>query len=99
VPINPFDLNETAEAIRFALEMSTEQRMRRGRGLARAVLAHSPARWLTTQLRDVDAAQGLSSEGAERVDQAGGAFHDDVGGFAQGHGGFVTEHGDLPHEH
>ena len=99
VPINPFDLNETADAIRFALEMPNDQRMRRARGLARAVLAHSPARWLTTQLRDVDAAQGLGSESAQQLEESGGAFHHDVGGFAQDRGGLVTEHGDLPHEH
>ena len=99
VPINPFDLNEMAEAIRFALEMPNDQRMRRARGLARAVLAHSPARWLTTQLRDVDAAQGLASEASEQPQQPDGAFHDHVGGFSQRPGGFVTEHGDLPHEH
>jgi trehalose 6-phosphate synthase len=99
VPINPFDLNETAEAIRFALEMPADQRMRRARGLARAVLAHSPARWLATQLRDVDAALGLGSESAQHLDESRRAFDEHVGGFAQEHGGLVTEHGDLPHQH
>jgi trehalose 6-phosphate synthase len=52
--INPFDISETAEAIREALEMPEEDRIRRARGLQRSVLAHTPATWLATQLRAVD---------------------------------------------
>jgi trehalose 6-phosphate synthase len=95
VPVNPFDLNETAEAIRFALEMPDDQRARRARGLARAVLAHSPARWLTTQLRDVDAARGLRSEAAQQFEELGGRPDDHVGSFPERDGGLGTEHGDL----
>ena len=98
VPVNPFDLIETAEAIRFALEMPDDQRARRARGLARAVLAHSPARWLTTQLRDVDAAQGLSVEFLQQRHERAGALHDEVGGFLEREGGLGSEHGDLHHD-
>jgi len=52
--INPFDLSETAEAIRQALEMPNDERTRRARGLSRSVQAHTPARWLTEQLVAVD---------------------------------------------
>jgi trehalose 6-phosphate synthase len=52
--INPFDLSETAEAIREALEMPEEERIRRARGLKRSSLAHTPATWLASQLRAVD---------------------------------------------
>jgi trehalose 6-phosphate synthase len=52
--INPFDLSETAEAIREALEMPEEERTRRARGLQRSALAHTPATWLASQLRAVD---------------------------------------------
>jgi trehalose 6-phosphate synthase len=95
IPVNPFDLIETAEAIRFALEMPDEQKARRARGLVRAVLAHSPARWLTTQLRDVDAARGLSSEPPQQLPEPGGAIHGEVGGFPERDGGLGSEHGDL----
>ncbi len=99
VPINPFDLNEMAEAIRIALEMPEEQRARQARGLARAVLAHSPARWLTTQLRDVDAAKGLGSERSQELEHTGGGLDEQVGGFPERDRGLGSEHGDLhPHE-
>jgi trehalose 6-phosphate synthase len=51
--LNPFDVAETAEAIREALEMSPPERARRARGLARTVLANTPARWLGRQLDDL----------------------------------------------
>jgi len=52
--VNPFDLAETAEAIRDALEMPDEERARRARGLSRTVQAHTPANWLADQLEAVD---------------------------------------------
>lgn len=57
LPVNPFDLNESAAAIRYALEMPEEERMRRSRGLQRSVLAHTPANWLASQLRALDMAR------------------------------------------
>jgi trehalose 6-phosphate synthase len=52
--VNPFDLAETAGALREALEMSDEDRTRRARGLARTVQAHTPPNWLAAQLEAVD---------------------------------------------
>jgi trehalose 6-phosphate synthase len=52
--VNPFDLDETAVAIEGALEMAPEDRERRARGLRRAVLASTPARWLRKQLDDLE---------------------------------------------
>jgi trehalose 6-phosphate synthase len=52
--VNPFDLAETAEAIREGLEMPDEDRARRARGLSRTVQAHTPANWLAHQLEAVD---------------------------------------------
>jgi trehalose 6-phosphate synthase len=52
--VNPFDLAETAEAIREGLEMADEERARRARGLTRTVQAHTPANWLADQLEAVD---------------------------------------------
>ncbi|MBI3648053.1 MAG: trehalose-6-phosphate synthase [Actinobacteria bacterium] len=51
--VNPFDVAETADAIREALEMPPPERTRRARGLARTVLANTPARWLGRQLDDL----------------------------------------------
>jgi trehalose 6-phosphate synthase len=51
--VNPFDIQETAGAIRDALEMPPHERTRRARGLARTVLANTPARWLGRQLEDL----------------------------------------------
>jgi trehalose 6-phosphate synthase len=61
VAINPFDLSETADAIREALEMPDEERIRRARGLKRSSLAHTPATWLAAQLRAVDDVRPPSS--------------------------------------
>jgi trehalose 6-phosphate synthase len=52
--VNPFDLAETAETIRDALEMPDDERARRARGLSRTVQAHTPATWLADQLEAVD---------------------------------------------
>jgi len=52
--VNPFDLAETAEAIREALEMPQEERTRRSRGLSRSVMAHTPPTWVAAQLEAVD---------------------------------------------
>ncbi|MEO8422315.1 MAG: trehalose-6-phosphate synthase [Actinomycetota bacterium] len=52
--VNPFDIRETADAIRDALEMPDEERTRRARGLSRTVQAHTPAQWLASQLEALD---------------------------------------------
>jgi trehalose 6-phosphate synthase len=52
--VNPFDLRETADAIRDALEMPDEERTRRARGLSRTVQAHTPPTWLASQLEALD---------------------------------------------
>jgi len=52
--VNPFDIRETADAIRDALEMPEEERTRRGRGLSRTVQAHTPPQWLASQLEALD---------------------------------------------
>ena len=84
IPINPLDIAETAAAIHEALEMPEDERVRRSRGLIRAVLARSPVRWLTAQLRDLDlAGEGdprRVSERAQQIEQSVGGVHDDVRG-------------------
>jgi trehalose 6-phosphate synthase len=54
--VNPFDLEETADALRAALEMPEEERARRAVGLRRAVAANPPARWVNRQLADLERA-------------------------------------------
>ncbi|MCI0634387.1 MAG: trehalose-6-phosphate synthase [Actinobacteria bacterium] len=55
--VNPFDVDEMAEAIARALEMSPEERTRRARGLSRLVLANPPSRWVGGQLEDLERAR------------------------------------------
>jgi trehalose 6-phosphate synthase len=59
IPLNPFDVRETADAIQIALEMDEDERQRRARGLSRTVLAHTPATWLAQQLEMLDRAVRL----------------------------------------
>jgi trehalose 6-phosphate synthase len=82
IAVNPFDVAETALAIGEALEMPQDERIRRARGLGRAVLTSNPVRWLTAQLRDLDLAKSIGSQRAEQLEEAGGPLHEDVGGPA-----------------
>ncbi len=94
IGVNPFDVAETAEAIRTALEMPEEERVRRARGLTRAVLTSNPARWLTSQLRDLDQVRGTKSQRSEEHQQPIGAIDNDVGGQDQLLRHLGTPHGD-----
>jgi trehalose 6-phosphate synthase len=73
VGVNPFDLDETADALRTALEMPGEERQRRARGLQRAVLAHTPESWLAAQLEAIDTVRRRGR--SERPEEGEGAFH------------------------
>ncbi|MEA2580282.1 MAG: trehalose 6-phosphate synthase [Actinomycetota bacterium] len=81
--LNPFDIQETADAIRQGLEMPAEERARRARGLTRSILAHSPETWLLSQLDELDLvrppAAGSDHETAQESDDAFGSFNDEVG--------------------
>jgi trehalose 6-phosphate synthase len=52
--VNPFDVDQTADAMAEAFSMPLEERRRRARGLVRAVTAHTPESWLAAQLQDLD---------------------------------------------
>jgi trehalose 6-phosphate synthase len=52
--VNPFDLREMADALAAALDMPADDRARRARGLSRLVLSNPPARWVRTQLEDLE---------------------------------------------
>jgi len=53
--VNPFDVQEQADAIHRALTMSSDERSWRAQGLKRIVTARDPGDWVDDQLRDIDA--------------------------------------------
>jgi trehalose 6-phosphate synthase len=53
--VNPFDVQEQADAIHRALTMSREERAWRARGLKKIVTARNPGDWVDDQLRDIEA--------------------------------------------
>jgi trehalose 6-phosphate synthase len=57
VTVNPFDLEDQAEAIHTALTMPLEERRRKLDGLRDHVRRHDVAAWIDAQLRDLDEAQ------------------------------------------
>jgi trehalose 6-phosphate synthase len=52
--VNPFDVEEQAEAIHAAIEMSGEERKARAEAIREHVRTHDVAGWLETQLEDLD---------------------------------------------
>src|ERR671936_914874 len=53
--VNPFDVQEQADAIHRALTMSAEERAWRAEGLKRIVTARHPGDWVDDQLADIEA--------------------------------------------
>jgi trehalose 6-phosphate synthase len=51
--VNPFDIQETADAIHAALAMRTDERERRISGLKEIVTARDPGDWIDDQLADI----------------------------------------------
>jgi len=54
IGVNPFDLEETAAALRTALTMPDDERTRRARGLRAMTARTSPSRWVNAQLEDLE---------------------------------------------
>ena len=52
--VNPFDVQEQADAIYRALSMSAEERSWRAQGLKRIVTARDPGDWVDDQLKDIE---------------------------------------------
>ncbi|MBA3301907.1 MAG: trehalose-6-phosphate synthase [Thermoleophilaceae bacterium] len=52
--VNPFDVQEQAEAIYRALTMSADERAWRAQGLKKIVTARDPGDWVDDQLRDIE---------------------------------------------
>lgn len=53
ISVNPFDIQELADAIHSALTMKEEERERRHRGLLEIVTARDPGDWIDEQLADI----------------------------------------------
>jgi trehalose 6-phosphate synthase len=53
--VNPFDVQEQADAIHRALTMSDDERRWRAEGLKRIIRQRNPGDWVDDQLRDIDA--------------------------------------------
>jgi trehalose 6-phosphate synthase len=53
VLVNPYDIEQTAEAIRFALEMRPEERAERMRRMRRVVKEHNIYRWAGNLIADL----------------------------------------------
>jgi len=52
--VNPFDIQEQADAIHRALTMSAEERSRRAKGLKEIVTRRDPGDWVDDQLADIE---------------------------------------------
>jgi trehalose 6-phosphate synthase len=53
ISVNPFDIQEQADAIFAALSMSMQERSKRAEGLKRAVTERNPGDWINDQLADI----------------------------------------------
>jgi trehalose 6-phosphate synthase len=56
--VNPFDVQEQADAIHRALTMSAEERGWRAQGLKRILESRDPGHWVDDQLADIEAKRG-----------------------------------------
>ena len=52
--VNPFDIQDQADAIHRALTMAPEERARRARGLREEILSRTPGDWIDEQMADID---------------------------------------------
>jgi trehalose 6-phosphate synthase len=59
--VNPFDVQELADAIYAALTMSPEARERRARGLKEIVTSRDPGDWIDEQISDIRAKAGATA--------------------------------------
>jgi trehalose 6-phosphate synthase len=58
VPVNPFDVEGTADALASALDMSRDERAKRAGGLRAAIERNRLDRWVPTQLADLERIRG-----------------------------------------
>ena len=55
--VNPFDIQEQADAIHRALTMDPGQKRRWAEGLREIIFSHNPGDWVDDQLQDIEAAR------------------------------------------
>jgi trehalose 6-phosphate synthase len=55
ITVNPFDLDQQADAIHEALTMPDEERRRRARALRETVMSNTIEDWVEAQMRDIEA--------------------------------------------
>src|SRR4051812_20577962 len=55
--VNPFDIQEQADAIHRALTMDPEQKRRWAEALREIIFSHNPGDWVDDQLKDIEAAR------------------------------------------
>jgi trehalose 6-phosphate synthase len=53
ISVNPFDVQELADAIYTALTMPAEERTRRAKGLMEIVTSRDPGDWIDEQITDI----------------------------------------------
>ena len=58
ITVNPFDLDEQADAIHEALNMPDEERRRRARALREIVMSNTIEDWVEAQMKDIAAIRG-----------------------------------------
>jgi trehalose 6-phosphate synthase len=68
--VNPFDVQEQADAIHRALTMSAEERSWRAQGLKRIVTARDPGDWVDDQLADIERKREGATEPAPQAQAA-----------------------------
>jgi trehalose 6-phosphate synthase len=52
--VNPFDVAETVDAMKTALEMPDQERTRRASGLRRVIGGNPPEKWVNSQLTELE---------------------------------------------
>jgi trehalose 6-phosphate synthase len=55
ITVNPFDLDEQADALHEALTMPDEERRRRAQALRETVMSNTIEDWVEAQVRDIEA--------------------------------------------
>ncbi len=65
--VNPFDVQEQADAIHRALTMSAEERSWRAEGLKRIIASRDPGDWIDDQLGDIEAKRSGARLGPDGV--------------------------------
>ena len=61
ISVNPFDIQEQADAIHRALTMDPGQKRRWAEGLREIIFSRNPGDWVDDQLKDIEAARSASA--------------------------------------